>query len=1137
MGEPLVGVRLTGPVSAALRQAALHRPDTGILGTQGVLVALESADSMGDWSRLLIDDRPCHDPPQESDGADTWGGVPLSASCAVALARARDIAEQYDLSPIPPGVLALALVWDPSSAAARSCLGVEHGELLELIQEDILGSMLVDVERFLEPGSRVTAEADPDEEQEPDLSDSEIASSLRHVVTFVPRWALMMLTAVAVVGVVLGITTSQAWRYAVDDDLAPPLVEPAIGGAIPPDEAISTIVGREVVRVQDGRPRTRVFDSSIPMAYDFRTQAIDGAWAAHWDSVEGSIEIEVEIVSQTYDVLTATFTNYCSPAEPEAVVPPFIEAGYMTKSDTGAAYCSFAFYRRTQIFFEVASLAPGASTEIPAQVASIQSSIQAVVPEPTSPPLTTIPTPYTTAQLDRGLLLVIVAVPLLWLLPTLLFDRATWQRLWWTLSLRRFRSLPLPGLDIDPEVRARLWASLAQACVQVCVATWVLRLTLSTTWGPIWTAIAVVAAVLAVSAIPRWVYLRRVGRTQTFAGKRRVIWLLGLVGVAVGVAVAAFTYYVANTMASLPAGINSPDYAQQRVSIMLRLLALPVALLALIPMTMMRRLAMRAMRTERSTDLRPPILLLRSFADDGRRLRGRSSHRRALPERLSLRRWERFEEVVAASLAAHGPVLAVGQVGERLPPPLGAVRRQFTNEEWQEAVYDLMTKSSLICVTLGRSANLRWEIGRIANSGFLHKTIFVLPPTSRREHLKRLTVLASALDIDWADLNVDISGSWCLAVRVPAVGAQPQLVRARAQEDVGYDIALEIARLAVAGLEIHNPSLSGELDLVRPAPEVFDPGKTPAFKPLIRRKTTWLLLPLFSSSITALTMLLLFGEEPGDFTAIRLAGGNKAWAVAVDPESNVVYNVTNGTLLGSLDFDARTGDPIAKIEPAEGLVASDGWVFASSPTYGTLQAVDVSTKAVAWSLEGLEGVRGVSVSDEALYFVLPARREVRAVDRRTGQAFASMTMDGTPWATATGADTVDVSLIDTSEVLQLDPDSLSVESRIDVPGGPSQLALVAGSLWVYSVSEHSLTAVDGAAKGHVVWTRSESPSLSTNGQLLAIEGVEQVTTISPDGTVMRGRLTTRHASDLAVLDNGDVVAMTDDQILLIHPEE
>lgn len=99
---------------------------------------------------------------------------------------------------------------------------------------------------------------------------------------------------------------------------------------------------------------------------------------------------------------------------------------------------------------------------------------------------------------------------------------------------------------------------------------------------------------------------------------------------------------------------------------------------------------------------------------------------------------------------------------------------------------------------------------------------------------------------------------------------------------------------------------------------MFGPGKTPAFKPLIRRKTTWLLLPLFSSSIVALTMLLLYGEKPDDFTAIRLASGNNAWAVAADPESNVVYNVTNGMLLGTLDFDARTGDLITKIQPAEG---------------------------------------------------------------------------------------------------------------------------------------------------------------------------------------------------------------------------
>lgn len=103
-------------------------------------------------------------------------------------------------------------------------------------------------------------------------------------------------------------------------------------------------------------------------------------------------------------------------------------------------------------------------------------------------------------------------------------------------------------------------------------------------------------------------------------------------------------------------------------------------------------------------------------------------------------------------------MLAVGQVGERLPPALGAVRRQFTNEEWQREVASLMGSASAICATVGGSDALSWEIHRIIDLGYLAKTIFVFPPTSRREHFKLLAVLGSRLRVYWAELIVTRTG-------------------------------------------------------------------------------------------------------------------------------------------------------------------------------------------------------------------------------------------------------------------------------------------------------------------------------------------------------------------------------------------
>lgn len=75
----------------------------------------------------------------------------------------------------------------------------------------------------------------------------------------------------------------------------------------------------------------------------------------------------------------------------------------------------------------------------------------------------------------------------------------------------------------------------------------------------------------------------------------------------------------------------------------------------------------------------------------------------------------------------------------------------------------------------------------------------------------------------------------------------------------------------------------------------------------------------------------------------------------------------------------------------------------------------------------------------------------------------------------------------------------------------------------------------GPAAGRVIWTRSEFPHFASNGQVLAVEGVEIVSTFGPAGTVRRNRLFSRHTSDIAVTRDGDVLTTGADGISLIHP--
>jgi hypothetical protein len=594
-----------------------------------------------------------------------------------------------------------------------------------------------------------------------------------------------------------------------------------------------------------------------------------------------------------------------------------------------------------------------------------------------------------------------------------------------------------------------------------------------------------------------------------------------------------FMMWFAVVMSVLGGVGDSPDYAQQRFNIVLELLCIPAALLAIAPSMLLRRIAMRALRKREINDHRNPILLLRSFADDRRRLRARSSHRRAFVDRLSLRRWERFEEIVAASLGVHGPVYAVGQLGERLPPPLGAVRRQFTNEEWRDHIQVLMANASTICVTLGRSKALEWEIQTIAQLGFLPKTIFVLPPTSRREHLKRLAVLAATLNLNWSDLNVTLAGSWALSIQVAAVGAQPQVIRARAQEDVGYDIALELARLGAAGLDLRTPSLAVEVTAA-PRPEIYDTGKTPAFKPLLRRKWTWWAIPTVTSTIVSVVATFLTGEVENTSSDITLINEYEWWAVAADPATSDMYGILDGVALTRLDFDQQPGTIVCKIEPTDNLVAEDGWLFASNEITGTLQAIDPASKRVVWTLHDLTGLRGVVATEKAVYFLLPASKEIRAVDRQSGATTATTKLDGIPWASALSGQSLFVSLLDSSTVVELDQNSLTKSAQTATGIAATQIVAADGTVWAYSAARHAVMALSGPRRGATILTRSQNPHLASNGSVLAIEGVEQMSTLWPDGRMRRNRLSTRHADGIAVTPTGDVLAMTDQEMLLIR---
>jgi len=159
-----------------------------------------------------------------------------------------------------------------------------------------------------------------------------------------------------------------------------------------------------------------------------------------------------------------------------------------------------------------------------------------------------------------------------------------------------------------------------------------------------------------------------------------------------------------------------------------------------------QRLAAVRAKTLMRTDLRPPVLYLRSFGDDRLRIRAATYGRAAFVERLTPRRLAPFEQVIARHLADVGPVIAVNRPGTRLAP-MGAARETLSDAEWQRAIDDLIERASWIVVCAAPQSIPRgfaWELGRLAGQRW-RKTLFVLPPVPDSEMRERWEGFAAVL--------------------------------------------------------------------------------------------------------------------------------------------------------------------------------------------------------------------------------------------------------------------------------------------------------------------------------------------------------------------------------------------------------
>jgi hypothetical protein len=86
-----------------------------------------------------------------------------------------------------------------------------------------------------------------------------------------------------------------------------------------------------------------------------------------------------------------------------------------------------------------------------------------------------------------------------------------------------------------------------------------------------------------------------------------------------------------------------------------------------------------------------------------------------------------FEEELTCLLWGFGPVLAVGQPGEKLPIA-GAARDYAPDDAWIRLIQLRSEQARLIVLMVGSTAGVLTELRLIAMQGFIGKLVLVFPP-------------------------------------------------------------------------------------------------------------------------------------------------------------------------------------------------------------------------------------------------------------------------------------------------------------------------------------------------------------------------------------------------------------------------
>ncbi len=173
-----------------------------------------------------------------------------------------------------------------------------------------------------------------------------------------------------------------------------------------------------------------------------------------------------------------------------------------------------------------------------------------------------------------------------------------------------------------------------------------------------------------------------------------------------------------------------------------------------------------------------PIVLLRSFADEGLSIRARTTS--LFGEHI------RLEEALADTFWQLGPFVCIGIPGEKLPE-LGAARTYYPGDKWQDEVRRFVELAEWIVAVCGRTDWLQWELTIIREQNLQRKLILIVPPDPMETVEERINASLRALQIDGSAAIRNLADS-AVALRFTERGAT--WVRGDRRDQLEYEAAV-----------------------------------------------------------------------------------------------------------------------------------------------------------------------------------------------------------------------------------------------------------------------------------------------------------------------------------------------------------